>query len=80
MKDDIRIYKFYILGNKGVAKVKLKGRYENFPSCGKVPNCFEYPSSLKDGEYSKDNFLGDLFFTYNTQKYRCKLEQACQPI
>jgi len=77
---DIRIYKFGISGGKGGAKVKIKGRWENFPSCGKVPICFEYPSSLKDGEYSKDNFSGDLFFTYNTKKYKCKLEQACQPI
>ncbi len=80
LQDDIRIYKFHISGNKGSAKVKLKGRYENFPSCGKSPNCFEYPSSLKNGEYSKDNFFGDLFFTYNSKKYKCKLSQACQPI
>jgi len=80
LKDDIRIYKFGISGGKGGAKVKIKGVFENFPSCGKLPNCFEYPSSLKDGEYSKDNFSGDLFFTFNKKKYKCKLAQACQPI
>ena len=81
-KEDIRLLKFSIYKNTATVMVKLRGTIQKFPKCGSEgPNCFEYPSNfVKDGVYTVDNFRGDLFFTYQAKKYRCKLEKPCQPI
>ena len=65
----------------GKASIKLRGTLQDFPKCGPGSlNCFTYPSNLTDGLYTKDNFTGDLFFTYENKTYKCKLEKPCQPI
>ena len=80
-KDDIRILKFSIYKKNGKASIKLRGTLQDFPKCGPGSlNCFTYPSNLTDGLYTKDNFTGDLFFTYENKTYKCKLEKPCQPI
>ena len=82
-KERIIPVKFSINKKNAKLTVKLRGSFQHFDKCvaGLTSgNCFEYPSNLTDGEYTVNNFTGDIFFVHQSKKYRCKLSKPCQPI
>jgi hypothetical protein len=84
-KERIIPVKFSIYKKNAKLTVKLSDRdsFQHFDKCvaGLTSgNCFEYPSNLTDGEYTVNNFTGDIFFIHQSKKYRCKLSKPCQPL